>query len=169
MINFFLLVLFIIRKREKPTSPMMWNAWYKETKHWIESNWIDLDRKLWMKCYYENIYLKTIVSSMAPRHWTILFCITLSTFSSKWRFGSCLPTFLIANCSGVIFSSSSRAYNNNKNVWVIRKRHKSWNIAIIHLIIVLGQLQHLLYRVFIDGTMFIVIGQGKTILPGFLV
>lgn len=59
---------------------------------------------------YKANYLNTTVSSIAPKHCTILFCINASTFSSKCRFGSCLPTFLMANCSGVIFSSSSSAW-----------------------------------------------------------
>lgn len=63
---------------------------------------------------HATIYLKTTVSSIAPKHCTILFCMSASTFSSKCRFGSCLPTFLMANCSGVIFSSSSRACPREK-------------------------------------------------------
>ena len=47
-----------------------------------------------------NDYLKTTVFNMAPRHWTMLEVIRTSTCSSRWRFGSCLPTFLIANWQG---------------------------------------------------------------------
>ena len=38
------------------------------------------------------------------------------TFSPRCRFGSCLPTFLIASWSFVIFSSSSTALRSEQNV-----------------------------------------------------
>ncbi|CAG2106878.1 unnamed protein product, partial [Medioppia subpectinata] len=44
----------------------------------------------------------TTVESIAPNVWTILLVMRTSTFSSRCRFGSCFPTFLMANCSGVI-------------------------------------------------------------------
>ena len=52
-------------------------------------------------------YLKTMVSSMAPRHCTTWLIINTSTFSSRRLLGSSLPTLLMASCSAVIFSSSS--------------------------------------------------------------
>ena len=52
-------------------------------------------------------YLKITNDIIAPMHWTMFDVISASTLSSRCRFGSCLPTFLIANCSGVMFSSSS--------------------------------------------------------------
>lgn len=62
-------------------------------------------------------YLNTTVSSIAPKHWTIFVAIRASTFSSRCRFGSCLPTFFMANCSGVIFSSSSKAYKDKLKLY----------------------------------------------------
>lgn len=115
-----------------------------------------------VRIYGMNLYLNTIVSSIAPKHWTILFCMRASTFSSKCRFGSCLPTFLMANCSGVIFSSSSNAYTENEtevSIFSLKasKAHVK-NLKLNYLVIILGQFQHLCDGVFVDCPMFIVIG-----------
>ena len=64
---------------------------------------------------------------MAPRHCTILVDMSESTFSSRCRFGSCLPTFLIASCSGVIFSSSS-IFENSRHTR--HRKHKIRNLTV---------------------------------------
>ena len=78
-------------------------------------------------------YLKMAVWTIAPKHWMVFATKRWSTFSSRWRLGSILPTFLMANCSGVIFSSSSKDYDGIKrqiNQPLVRPVNQSINHTI---------------------------------------
>lgn len=96
----------------------------------VEKRPVEGDIKMWKK--RNAFHLKTAVSRMAPKHWIILAVIRVSTFSSRCRLGSCLPTFLMANCSGLIFSSSSRAWKTMKIHYILDMLHeqlKSFNLS----------------------------------------
>lgn len=107
--------------------------------------------------------------------------ISVSTFSSRCRFGSCLPTFFIANCSGVIFSSSSKAYKPIRllrffffkyscctyTIRMIYVKLFNWH-TMFHLVVILCEFKHLGNDILIEPTMLRIFGKSETVHPCFL-